>query len=86
MKFKKILFILPLILGYLIFNFYSEYSTNRNYEEAVAARAKRKMVKTESAIERANWEFMMLRDPQTNEIPRGIFAMGQDFAKLPQEK
>ncbi len=81
MKLNKTIYLIPVILGYFLFNVLSDYYKTRQFEEASNARKIEKIQKTENAIERAKWEFMMLRDPQTNSIPKGIYAKEQEFAK-----
>ncbi len=81
MKKRKTIYIFSILVAFLLFSVFAEYNQNNDYADILETKKLRKEMKRTTAIDRAEWEFMMLRNPKTNEIPRGIFAKEQDFAK-----
>ncbi len=77
----RVLFIIPLILSFVVYSFYTDYSENQRIAELLAAKKERKEFKKRTAVQRSEWEFIRLRNPKTDKIPRGIFTKEQEFSK-----
>jgi len=81
---KYLLIVLSMInavLAYLTFN-YSPQLTN----EEIKITNQKFSVGEDDPYSRFEQEFMMLRDPVTNEIPPNIFKLEQEFAKIFQNE
>ncbi len=87
MKAKITSFIITTIIAFVLFGYYSEYQQNNQFEKILKEKEARKELKKRTAEERAAWEFMRLRDPKTNKIPKNIRLRELEFAKtLPKHE